>query len=213
MRCAEAQTGEKITGNILHIIIHIPLTGRDKLVMQPHHITDRTNQLDTCIIVEVAHLIATAFEFFRIRRGNTHHIGQLVHTFLALIENGFQFVHTFQRIHHLIGGFGIRFPCVVFKVFQFFFLITHGRECSLIGYDLDIHARVDGKIKLLLLEIENLAGRKIQFTDHIRDCKICDIAFRILGLDTHIPLLFLNQTAGRLDKIVLFNQRITLAFF
>ena len=181
--------------------------------MQSHHITDGTNQLDTCVIVEVAYLIAAAFEFFHVRRGNTHHIGQLVHTFFALIENGFQFVHAFQRVHHLIGGFGIRFPCVVFKVFQFFFLITHGRECSLIGYDLDIHARVDRKIKLLLLEIENLAGRKIQFTYHIGDRKVCDIAFRILGLDTHIPLLFLNQTAGRLDKIVPLNQRITLTLF
>ena len=104
LRCAEAQTGEKITGDILHIVVHIPLTGRDKLVMQSHHITDRTNQLDTCVIVEVAHLITAAFEFFRIRRGNTHHIRQLVHTFFALIKNGFQFVHTFQRVHHLIGG-------------------------------------------------------------------------------------------------------------
>ena len=102
---------------------------------------------------------------------------------------------------------------MIFKVFQFLFLITHGRECSLIGYDFDIHARVDRKIKLLLLEIENLAGRKIQFTDHIRDCKVCDIAFRILRLDTHIPLLFLNQTAGRLDKIVPLYQRITLTLF
>ena len=102
---------------------------------------------------------------------------------------------------------------MIFKVFQFLFLVADSGERSLIGYDLDIHARVDRKIKLLLLEIENLTGRKIQFTDHIRDCKICDIAFRILGLDTHIPLLFLNQTAGRLDKIVPLYQRITLTLF
>ena len=31
--CTETQTGKKITGDILHIIVHIPLTGRDKFVM------------------------------------------------------------------------------------------------------------------------------------------------------------------------------------
>ena len=72
--------------------------------MQSHHITDRPHQLDTCVIVKVTHLIATAFEFFHVRRGNAHNIGQLVHTFFALIENVFQFVHAFQRVHHLIGG-------------------------------------------------------------------------------------------------------------
>ena len=104
LRCAEAQTGEKITGDILHIVIHVPLTCRNKFAVQSHHITDRPNQLDTCVIVEIAHLVTAAFEFFHVRRGNAHHIGQLVHTFFALIENGFQFVHAFQRVHHLIGG-------------------------------------------------------------------------------------------------------------
>ena len=93
--------------------------------MQPHHITDRTNQLDTCVIVKVTHLIAAAFEFFYVRRGNTHHIGQLVHTFLTLIENGFQFVHAFQRFRHLIGGFRVIFPRMVIKVFQLFFLVAN----------------------------------------------------------------------------------------
>ena len=104
MRCTEAQTGEEITGDILHIIVHIPLTGRNKLIMQSHHITDRTNQFNACIIVEITHLVTAAFEFFLIRCGNANDIGQLVHTFFALIENGFQFVHAFQRVHHLIGG-------------------------------------------------------------------------------------------------------------
>ena len=33
LRCTETQTGKKITGDILHIIVHIPLTCRNKFVM------------------------------------------------------------------------------------------------------------------------------------------------------------------------------------
>ena len=33
LRCTETQTGEKITGDILHIVIHVPLTCRNKFVM------------------------------------------------------------------------------------------------------------------------------------------------------------------------------------
>ena len=33
LRCTETQTGKKVTGDILHIIVHIPLTCRNKFVM------------------------------------------------------------------------------------------------------------------------------------------------------------------------------------
>ena len=33
LRCTETQTGKEITGDILHIIVHIPLTCRNKFVM------------------------------------------------------------------------------------------------------------------------------------------------------------------------------------
>ena len=92
--------------------------------MQSHHITDRPNQFDTRIIVKIAHLIAAAFEFFHIRRGNTNHIRQLVHRFLALVKHGFQFVHAIQRFRNLIGGFRVIFPRMVIEVFQLFFLVA-----------------------------------------------------------------------------------------
>ena len=93
--------------------------------MQPHHITDRANQLDTCVIVKVTHLIAAAFEFFYVRRGNTHNIGQLVHGFFALIKNTFEFVYAVQRFCNLISGFRVVFPRMVIEVFQLFFLVAN----------------------------------------------------------------------------------------
>ena len=125
MRCTEAKTGEKITGDILHIIAHIPLAGRDKFVVQSHHVTDRAHQLDTCVIVEVAHLITAAFQFFHIGRSDAHDIGQLVHRFLALVKNTFEFVYAVQRFCHLIGGFRVVFPRMVIEVFQLFLLVAN----------------------------------------------------------------------------------------
>ena len=213
MRCTEAQSGEKIAGDILHIVVHIPLTGRDKLVMQPHHITDRPHQLNACIIVEIAHLVTAAFEFFHVRRGNAHHIGQLVHGFFALVKNTFEFVYAVQRFCHLIGGFRVVFPRMVIEVFQLFFLVANRMQSSFVCDNLNIHAGINGKIKLLFLIVKNLTGWEIQFTDHIGNRKVRDVAFRILGFHVQIPLFFLNQTAGRLDKIVPLNQRITLTLF
>ena len=64
-----------------------------------------------------------------------------------------------------------------------------------------------------LLIVKNLTGWKIQFTDHIGNRKVRNVAFRIFGLHVQIPLFFLNQTAGRLNQIVSLYQRITLALF
>ena len=125
LRCAESQTGEKITGDILHIVIHVPLTCRNKFAVQSHHITDRPNQLDTCVIVEIAHLVTAAFEFFHVRRGNAHNIGQLVHGFFALVKNTFEFIYAVQRFCHLIGGFRVIFPRMIIEVFQLFFLVAN----------------------------------------------------------------------------------------
>ena len=124
LRCTETQTGEKITGDILHIVVHVPLTCRNKFVMQSHHITDRPHQLNACIIVEIAHLVTAAFEFFHVRRGNAHNIGQLVHGFFALVKNTFEFIYAVQRFCHLIGGFRVVFPRMVIEVFQLFFLVA-----------------------------------------------------------------------------------------
>ena len=150
--------------------------------MQPHHITDRPHQLNACIIVEIAHLVTAAFEFFHVRRGNAHHIGQLVHGFFALVKNTFEFIYAVQRFCHLIGGFRVVFPRMVIEVFQLFFLVANRMQCGLVRDNLDIHAGINGKIKLLFLIVENLTGWEIQFTDHIRNRKVRNVAFRILGL-------------------------------
>ena len=135
--------------------------------MQSHHITDRPHQLNACIIVEIAYLIAAAFEFFRIRRGNAHNIGQLVHGFFALIKNTFEFVHAVQCFCHLIGGFRVVFPRMVIEVFQLLFLVANRMQSSFVRDNLNIHAGINGKIKLLFLVVENLTGREIQLTDYI----------------------------------------------
>ena len=92
--------------------------------MQSHHITDRPHQINACIIVEIAHLVTAAFEFFHVRRGNAHNIGQLVHGFFALVKNTFEFIYAVQRFCHLIGGFRVIFPRMIIEVFQLFFLVA-----------------------------------------------------------------------------------------
>ena len=149
--------------------------------MQSHHITDRTNQLNACIIVEIAHLIAAAFEFFHVRRGNAHNIGQLVHGFFALVKNTFEFVYAVQCFCHLIGSFRVVFPRMVIEVFQLLFLVANRMQSSFVCDNLNIHAGINGKIKLLFLIVENLTGWEIQFTNHIGNRKVRDVAFRILG--------------------------------
>ena len=107
--------------------------------MQSHHITDRPHQLDTCVIVEIAYLIAAAFEFFHVRRGNAHNIGQLVHGFFALVKNTFEFIYAVQRFCHLIGGFRVVFPRMVIEIFQFLFLVANRMQSSFIRDNLNIH--------------------------------------------------------------------------
>ena len=96
LRRAETETRKEITRNILDIVVHIPLTCRDKLMVQADHITHRAHQLDVHIVVEIPYRIAPPLEFFLVRRGDAHHIGQLVHGFLALPQFGFQLIHTVQ---------------------------------------------------------------------------------------------------------------------
>ncbi len=65
-------------------------------MVQADHITHRAHQLDVHIVVEIPYRIAPPLEFFLVRRGDAHHIGQLVHGFLALPQFGFQLIHTVQ---------------------------------------------------------------------------------------------------------------------
>ena len=53
--------------------------------MQSQHIPKRADQLHVQIVIKIFHLIAAAFQFFQVGSCHTHHIGQLVHGFLALV--------------------------------------------------------------------------------------------------------------------------------
>ena len=93
-------------------------------MVQADHITHRAHQLDVHIVVEIPYRIAPPLEFFLVRRGDAHHIGQLVHGFFALVKNTFEFIYAVQRFCHLIGGFRVVFPRMVIEVFQLFFLVA-----------------------------------------------------------------------------------------
>ena len=53
--------------------------------MQPQRISKGANQLHVQIVIKIFHLIAAAFQFFQVGSCHTHHIGQLIHGFLALV--------------------------------------------------------------------------------------------------------------------------------
>ena len=63
--CTEAKSGEKVRSDVLDIIIDISFAGRDKLTMQPQHITEWAYQLHIQIVVEVLDFITAAFQFFQ----------------------------------------------------------------------------------------------------------------------------------------------------
>ena len=53
--------------------------------MQAQHIPKWTHQLHTQIVVEVLDFITAAFQLVKVGSCDTHHIGQLIHGFLALV--------------------------------------------------------------------------------------------------------------------------------
>ena len=182
-------------------------------MVQADHITHRPHQLDVHIVVKVAHRIAPAFEFFRVRGGDTHHIGQLVHGFLALPQLGFQLIDAFQRFRNGSAGLVPALPRMVVQVFQFLFLVADSGKGFFVGNDLDVHAGIDRERKLLLLVIENLGRREIQFPDHIRDREISAVHLTAVMRNMQIPPVFFQQTARRFDKVIPLNQSFTFEFF
>ena len=84
--------------------------------MQPQHVPKGAHQLHVQVVVEVPDLIAAAFQLLRIGSGHPHHIGELVHGFLALIKGSFQLVYAVQRVHDIGAGLRIVLPGVVVQV-------------------------------------------------------------------------------------------------
>ena len=204
LRRAETETRKEIACHILDIVVHIPLTCRDKLMVQADHIAHRTHQLDVHIVIEIPYCIAPPFEFFLVRGGDAHHIGQLVHGFLALPQLGFQLIHTVQRFRNGRAGLVPALPRMV---------VPYRRQRFLVGDDLNIHAGIDRERKLLLLIIKNLGRREIQFPDYIRDREISGIGFRFLLRDTQIPPVFFQQAACGLNQVVPLDKRFTFQLF
>ena len=95
---------------------------------------------------------------------------------------------------------------MVIKVFQLLFLVAYCSQCFLVSHDFYIHGSINGKGKLLLLEVENLAGRKIQLSHNDIDSKVGHIAFHVLMFQSQISLAFLNQAPCRTDKVIVFYQ-------
>ena len=116
LRRAEAETGKEIARHVLDIVVHIPAACRDKLVVQADHIAHRAHQLDVHIVVEIPYRIAPALEFFLVRRGDAHHIGQLVHGFLALPQLGFQLIHAVQCFRNRCAGLVPALPRMIVQI-------------------------------------------------------------------------------------------------
>ena len=53
--------------------------------MQAQHIPKGAHQLHAQIIVEVLDFITAAFQLVKVGSRDTHHVGQLIHGFLALV--------------------------------------------------------------------------------------------------------------------------------
>ena len=55
--------------------------------------------------------------------------------------------------------------------------------------------------------VEDFGGREVQFPDNRVDRKVGGVNRRVLLLDLKVPLLFLHQGTGRLDQVVVFDER------
>ena len=102
---------------------------------------------------------------------------------------------------------------MVVQVFQLFLFVSDRRQCPAVLHDFYIHGRIDGKRKLLLLEIEDFRRREIQLPDNGVDGKIGHIRFPVLMFQAEITLAFFDKATGRADKVIVFYQRFFFHLF
>ena len=99
---------------------------------------------------------------------------------------------------------------MVVQIFQLFFLVPHRREGFPVCDNLHIHRGINGKSKLLLLIVKDFRGWEVQFPHNAVDSKVGGIDRPVFLFDFQIPLVFLYQTTGGFDEVIVFHQRFFL---
>ena len=99
---------------------------------------------------------------------------------------------------------------MVVQIFQLFFLVPHRGEGFPVCDNLHIHRGINGKGKLLLLIVKDFRGWEVQFPHNAVDGKVGGINCPVFLFDFQIPLVFLYQTTGWFDEVIVFHQRFFL---
>ena len=73
---------------------------------------------------------------------------------------------------------------------------------------LHIHRGINGKGELLLLIVKDFRGWEVQFPHNAVDGKVGGIYCPVFLFDFQIPLVFLYQTTGGFDEVIVFHQRL-----
>ena len=102
---------------------------------------------------------------------------------------------------------------MVVQIFQLFFLVPHRGEGFPVCHNLHIHRGINGKSELLLLIVKDFRGWEVQFPYNAVDSKVGGINCPVFLFDFQIPLVFLYQTTGGLDEVIVFYQRFLLKAF
>ena len=66
---------------------------------------------------------------------------------------------------------------------------------------------------MLLLIVKDFRGWEVQFSHNAVDGKVGGIDRPVFLFDFQIPLVFLYQTTGRFDEVIVFHQRFLLKPF
>ena len=95
---------------------------------------------------------------------------------------------------------------MVVQIFQLFFLVPHRGEGFPVCDNLYIHRGINGKGELLLLIVKDFRGREVQFPYNAVDGEVGGIDRPVFLFDFQIPLVFLYQTTGGFDEVIVFHQ-------
>ena len=99
---------------------------------------------------------------------------------------------------------------MVIQIFQLFFLVPYRGEGFPVYHNLHIHRGINGKGELLLLIVKDFRGWKVQFPHNAVDGEVGGINCPVFLFDFQIPLVFLYQTTGGFDEVIVFYQRFLL---
>ena len=102
---------------------------------------------------------------------------------------------------------------MVVQIFQLFFLVPHRGEGFPVCHNLHIHRGINGKGELLLLIVKDFRGWEVQFPHNAVDGKVGGIYCSAFLFNFQIPLVFLYQTTGGFDEVIVFHQRFLLKPF